>query len=222
VSDYPPPSIQPPAAPRPRRANTGRTVVLVLLAVVFVVCCLPVGGYAAHYLTSETGPHDRLPDTCEVVTDDALRDFVGGAAGHHERRDGGGTPKDSCRWASDELRHAVTITTYRYTRSWKDSSVDEARTGYRIDAFLARGGQDLSNSVPLPVADDGTCVVQRGDELQVEFECVVRAGNVVIDMEVKPALGSSKSLSDPKVIDSVKEFAAGLGRVLMEDVIEDL
>jgi hypothetical protein len=213
----------------PRKSRTGLTILVVLLGVLLLFCCTPVGIVGGRYLAMENGPHKALPDICAVVDDDALTSIVGDTEGRGEH-EAGDSPYVSCRWAG-ETRTNVSMSATLYHKTPLDSSLTRARDLYRFGAKSDARPSSTSTVAVGPlngVGQDGQCAVRSIDGVNVEFRCVARDGNVVLDVDVSPPLvdpdkvPQSQHLATAKLSDLVAKFTHDVAGKLMNDLVEDL
>ena len=217
---------------RPPRRSVGRVLLLVALGTVGIACCLPGGGYAAWYLSRETGPHKSLPSACTAMTGDFFRSLVGDTEGRRtsEPTDSG-APSEFCFWSGEapQSRAEVVVSAVLDKRSPVASSVDEARRTYRTyrESLVWRSGRAGGSDKQLTgVGQEAWCmaVAESSDE---RYECVARDGNVVVSLTVEPPFAGQPppgvpALTKQGVPGALDTFMAEAAPPLLRDYIENL
>jgi hypothetical protein len=208
-------------------SRTGRRIVLVLLGVFGVLCCLPVGGYGAWYLSLESGPHTTLPSPCTALTGAVFRAIAGDVPGRQN-------PDSSahCYWLSSATpsRTELSLAAWREERSPIASSVDEAHSFYTslLDTLpeAASGIQVVERALD-GVGQEGRCTIEVKQGRDTNYACYLRDGNVVLSLDVEPPHRlppgpdgpGPTDLGLPEALDRfVAEFAAPLVRDYLEDL----
>lgn len=214
-------------APPPGRSRTGRRIVLILLGVCGVLCCLPVGGYGAFYLSLESGPHATLPSPCTALTGPVFRALAGDEPGRQN-------PDNSahCYWLSSATpsRTELSLSAWREERSPVASSVDEAHSFYAslLETLpeAASGVQVVERALD-GVGQEGRCAIEVRQGRDTRYQCYLRDGNVVLSLDVEPPNRLPPGPDGPGpanvgIPEALDHFVAEFAVPLLRDYVEDL
>lgn len=218
---------------RPPRRSVGRVLLLIALGTIGVACCLPGGGYAAWYLTLDTGPHTTLPSACSAMTGETFRALVGDTEGRHKSEPTpAGSPGEFCFWSGEATpsHTGLVLAATLHERSPSASSVDEARSFYRSlqESLTSRAGNAGGTDRQLHGVGQGAwCMGEAESPSGARYECVVRDGNVVIRLTVEPPSFGDGPPGVPRLTrqgipEALDRFMAGAAPPLLRDYIEDL
>jgi hypothetical protein len=235
---WPPPAYPPgpaSAPPGPARRKGGGRTALIIVVVLLVVCGGgPTAALGIRYATAETGPHQTLPNACTAMDGQAFHENVEKAQRPNRvgPTDTGSTLSDGCVWRvadpAKDVQLEVSATLYRRT-IWS-SSVGNASGKYNNmsklednkvhDAYLSNRPAEFSIKLS-GAGDDGFCWAA-DDKGVADFGCVVRAGNVLLTVTIKPPNpGDRRAIVDTEITSDVQQGETG-GRELVNDFLQNL
>lgn len=218
---------------RPPRRGVGRVLLFVVLGTIGVACCLPGGGYAAWFLSLDTGPHKTLPSACAAMDSAAFRTIVEETEGRGRSGETpAGSPSEFCSWLGERspTRTGLVVAATLHKRSPIASSVDEAREFYESlrETLTKRAGAAGGTDRQLTgVGQQGWCMAVAEDPLSAEYECVVRDGNVVVRVTVDPPVSGATPPGVPRLTrqgtsEALDVFTAEIAPALVRDYVENL
>lgn len=216
--------MQPYSATKPPKRRVGRLIVLILLRVFTVLCLLPAGGYGAYYLSLDDGPYSGMPSPCATLTGAEARAITGGSAGENRATTAHGHPIERCYW-SDRVtpsKTALTLAATLHARTPVAGSLDEARSGYRYALMPLQRVPSTGTVLGRPVdgvGQQGWCAGESRDRSRTRWECVLRAGNVVVDLTIEPPYRPTEPAVDQAALD---RFVTDVATPILRDYVEDL
>ncbi len=178
----------------------------------------------------ESGPYVARPDMCDAMNGSVFTTLMAETEGRNSYGDAE-TPQ--CSWDRGEggAQGHLSMLAQFGTKHWlQGDSLTDARDLYRFntrDATVPQGRVGATMDIT-GFGDEGRCAAETTDRVNVSYDCVVRAGNLVLSLDITGPYIDPKVIPDATRLDesalraAMSTFWSEGGRPLMDDYLEEL